>query len=424
MKGLPPAMFKSNRRKIGAYLKMVLGLTLLSFSYQGCSAPIRFKLEELKELPSVHDIHRGKRMLAEMKPTPKTLECHLCHGEEAAKNKKSTPSMLVCLDCHTGQQAPKLPCKRCHLGTKKIFSGVGAAEIGEMLSTMAEFDCDDCHDKEQKFAVPHDVCFDCHDKEEIKPMAQLQKEFVDKLAGVESYYKQVNNFVKSTQGKDKLLINPDEFNRGEYIYKFALMDRSKGVHNNGFVMQLISEADETLSEVSKYYDKYMQRLARDTKSGSPKVRRKALKMLKEIGDERAQDHLIQVLQNPYPATQKSAMQILGEIGGEKARNALIELLQNPNTNIRVHTVKVLGKIRGREALDALILALPDQEPKVREEIVTILGEIGGKKALKALTASLKDSNFRVRWKAEAALKKLKTSTRGKQKRKGLDFPHN
>ncbi len=118
-----------------------------------------------------------------------------------------------------------------------------------------------------------------------------------------------------------------------------------------------------------------------------------------------------------PNTRYNAIKLLGEIGDERASNTLIDLLENPNTKIRLQTVKVLGEIKGEQAIDALIQTLSDKAPKVREQIVAILGEIGGDDAIKAITEALNDSNLRVRLRAETALKKLKATTRGKQKKK-------
>jgi hypothetical protein len=337
---------------------------------------MRFELDELGELPPVHNIHRGKKMTADMKPTPQTLECHLCHGEDVAKTRKQIPSMSVCQSCHTGEIAPDLPCKRCHIGTKKVLDGIGGINVDDTVSQMADVDCEDCHDSENEYQVSSEACLDCHEEELLEKKARLQKEHAEKVVTVGNYYKEIGDYIKSANGKSNTFINHDEFKKGEYNYKLALLDRSGGIHNTEFTKQLLGRAEKTLAKLDKQYND---------------------KMLQLLQQAKAED----------PTTRMKALGTLGEIGGEISRGALIEALKDPAANVRQKVVGILGKTRDKKFLDALILALRDKDPRIRQEVVKVLGKIRSKKAIDALNRAAYDSDSGVRWRANAILKNLK-----------------
>lgn len=339
---------------------------------------IRYELSELKEFLFIHDNHRGKKMTPDMKPTPETLECRLCHVGEVSASKKNLPSMSICINCHTGQNAPQLPCKKCHEGTAKIFSGKGGIEIETLVSRMADLDCRDCHDTGNKLQVTEEVCLDCHEESMLEKKIRLQKEYAEKVASLEKSYATISTYVKSSQGEQKKLINLTDFKNGEYLYKYLLMDRSKGIHNSIFTQRLMKEADKILSGLSKHYNETIERLEK-----------------------------IAQAENTDIGQRISALKTLGGIGGEKVQLILIQTLQDQDVKIRQNVVKIIGKLKGEKSLQALIGALQDPSPKVRQEVVLALGEIGGKKVISYLNQALKDPDSVVRWRAETILKKLK-----------------
>jgi hypothetical protein len=210
---------------------------------------VSFKLEELKEHPSMHDIHRGKSMEPGMDPSPESLDCTYCHATETSNYSQKVPAMSVCKDCHADHNAPQLGCTQCHLGTTRVLSGIRGAGIGVIKSNMADHDCIDCHDPQNKLQVQTEVCLKCHEDSYREKLGYLQKEYMEKVNRVKKHYNQINNNLRLIQGKHKNLINPEELRKGEYNYKYALLDRSRGVHNNEFVMQLLNEAERILSKL-------------------------------------------------------------------------------------------------------------------------------------------------------------------------------
>ncbi len=146
-------------------------------------------------------------------------------------------------------------------------------------------------------------------------------------------------------------------------------------------------------------------------------------MLGEVGDERAVDPLIQVLQDESVEDEirTVAASSLGDIGDERAVDILIQVLQNPNDReIENAAIIGLGKVGGAGVVDLLVDALRDRSllresaskalqligpPAVEhisdrllseeyvwihENLIRLLGLIGDKQALPSLKQFVKD----------------------------------
>lgn len=80
--------------------------------------------------------------------------------------------------------------------------------------------------------------------------------------------------------------------------------------------------------------------------------------------------LIQALQKPIVteedlAIQGLAVKVLGELGDVRAVDHLIRTLQNENCTTRYWAAKSLGQLRDERAVEPLIIALQDSEPEVQ-----------------------------------------------------------
>ena len=185
----------------------------------------------------------------------------------------------------------------------------------------------------------------------------------------------------------------------------------------------------------------------------PQVRRKASCVLdnigyelKDIGDFRAVEPLIDALKDPTSVVRSHSVTALGKIGGPQAcpavisalkaeavRNALdigvcyraiealhrlgeaaaeflISALKHPDTAIRRKAATLLGKTGEVGAVDLLIGVLKDEHPRVRSRAAHALGRIGSPSAVKPLTVALKDPAPNVRINALHALGKFGEST--------------
>lgn len=185
------------------------------------------------------------------------------------------------------------------------------------------------------------------------------------------------------------------------------------------------------------------------KNRDPQVRRKASCVidnigdeLKEIGDFRVVEPLIDALKDPRSVVRSHSVTALGKIGGSEALPAvraalqteavrsaldigvcyraieaihrlgetvaelLISALQHPDPAIRRKTATLLGKTGEAGAVNLLIGALKDKHPRVRSRAAHALGRIGNPSAIGPLTIAIKDAAPNVRINALHALGKF------------------
>lgn len=164
--------------------------------------------------------------------------------------------------------------------------------------------------------------------------------------------------------------------------------------------------------------------------------------LRDIGDFRAIEPLIDALKDPTSVVRSHSVTALGKIGGpqalpavilalkteavrsaldigvcyrsieathrlgETAAECLIPALKHPDKAIRRKATTLLGKTGETGAVDLLIIALQDKHPRVRSRAAHALGRIGNPNAIKSLTVALKDTAPNVRINALHALGKF------------------
>ena len=189
------------------------------------------------------------------------------------------------------------------------------------------------------------------------------------------------------------------------------------------------------------------------KNPNRRVRRKASCVidnigykLKDIGDFRAVEPLIDALEDPTSVVRSHSVTALGKIGGpqalppviaalkteavrsaldigvcyraiealhrlgQTAAECLISALKHPDKAIRRKTATLLGKTGEAGAVDLLIVALNDKHPRVRSRAAHALGRVGNPAAVAPLTVALKDTEPNVRINALHALGKFGEST--------------
>ena len=189
------------------------------------------------------------------------------------------------------------------------------------------------------------------------------------------------------------------------------------------------------------------------KNPNRRVRRKASCViddigykLKDIGDFRAVEPLIDALKDPTSVVRSHSVTALGKIGGpqalppvtsvlkteavrsaldigvcyraiealhrlgQTAAECLIPALKHPDKAIRRKAATLLGKTGEAGAVDLLIVALNDKHPRVRSRAAHALGRVGNPAAVAPLTVALKDTAPNVRINALHALGKFGEST--------------
>ena len=164
--------------------------------------------------------------------------------------------------------------------------------------------------------------------------------------------------------------------------------------------------------------------------------------LKEVGDFRAVEPLIDALKDPTSVVRSHSVTALGKIGGpqalpavilalkteavrsaldigvcyraiealhrlgETAAGCLIHALKHPDKAIRRKAATLLGKTEEVGAVKLLVIALKDKHPRVRSRAAHALGRIGDSSAIEPLTVAIQDTAPNVRINALHALGKF------------------
>lgn len=108
-------------------------------------------------------------------------------------------------------------------------------------------------------------------------------------------------------------------------------------------------------------------------------------VLGEIGDAAATSALIErVQEDAHPRVRRRAMTALAQLGADAAVPALVARLASEDRLERRDAARALGKLGDREAVAPLIDALEDDEGFVRRDAARALGQLGDKGAVPAL----------------------------------------
>jgi len=134
---------------------------------------------------------------------------------------------------------------------------------------------------------------------------------------------------------------------------------------------------------------------------SAKVRHGAAEALGKIGDARAVDPLIALLEKTEGEAQPERPRTVYYPGVGAASAAPSE----PDPDVRSTAVTALAKIKDARVVPALIARLKDRDANVRLAAATALGELDHPDMLEALIGGLKDSSYHVRRVAAQALGK-------------------
>ncbi len=142
----------------------------------------------------------------------------------------------------------------------------------------------------------------------------------------------------------------------------------------------------------------------DERSAAYWIAKQAWEKGAEIGEHAVQP-LIDVLDDPESWNRMEAARQLGKLGDKKAVDSLIKLLDDKYWNVRDAAAEALIKL-GRPAVEPLINHMLAGKKDTFKAIAGILGEIGDTRARQPLEYVLRDKRPFVREAAAQALKKL------------------
>ena len=133
--------------------------------------------------------------------------------------------------------------------------------------------------------------------------------------------------------------------------------------------------------------------------------------LKDIGDFRAIEPLIEALKDPTSVVRSHSVTALGKIGGPQALPAVISALKTEavrsalDIGVCYRAIEATHRL-GELAAECLIPALKHPDAAIRRKAATLLGKTGETGAVELLTIALKDKHSRVRSRAAHALGRI------------------
>ena len=140
------------------------------------------------------------------------------------------------------------------------------------------------------------------------------------------------------------------------------------------------------------------------KSESAEIRSCAAEALGAIGDEQANQPLINALQDTNNSVRRFAISSLGHLQNPTAVEPLIPFLEDQEPDIRCATAVALGEISNSNAVEALILAaMKDSDRSVCSAAIIALGKIGDRRAIEPINNLMAkaDSEWILRYASEA-----------------------
>jgi len=147
---------------------------------------------------------------------------------------------------------------------------------------------------------------------------------------------------------------------------------------------------------------------------------KAVRALREVGDEKAIEPLREILSDREAYTAEIAgyaiEQIVERVGvaikdREKAIKSLSDKLRDPSKYVRSGAVRALEHIGTAKTVEPLIKALKDRNKHVRNEAIRALGKIDDERVVEPLIERLKDRTGYVRHSAVNTLTEMVFSGR-------------
>ncbi len=136
------------------------------------------------------------------------------------------------------------------------------------------------------------------------------------------------------------------------------------------------------------------------------VREKVIEALGALGDIRALEPLFEVYKDKDEYIRFRVLLAISNFRDERVIDILIQALADEDWNVRSWAAKPLGKFHVIRASEALIKALQDEDSLVRRSVVMALSDTGDKRAVYPLIQTLRDEDELVRKSAVLALGQL------------------
>ena len=171
-------------------------------------------------------------------------------------------------------------------------------------------------------------------------------------------------------------------------------------NENAIIRELATKLLEPLDDL-----RAVEPIIQVTDDESKYVREIAIWALGQLGGSEAIQKLATMLtESVYPSSSVSSA--LVEIG-EPALDSLVSAIQSENERVSNAAVRIIKNIGGNKAIKILYQFIDDGRPTVRSIIVSALGELEAIEAIDGIIRSLKDENSTTQYEAIRALGILK-----------------
>ncbi len=121
-----------------------------------------------------------------------------------------------------------------------------------------------------------------------------------------------------------------------------------------------------------------------------------VRVLGNIGDDRARRALTKALQNPDEDVTAVAAIALGKLGKRSSVKYLSELVDSEHASVRCAAAQALGSVGTANAVEPLAELLGDEDWVTRMAAAAALGDVGSRKGVKPLIKALEDPEWSVR----------------------------
>jgi HEAT repeat protein len=114
-------------------------------------------------------------------------------------------------------------------------------------------------------------------------------------------------------------------------------------------------------------------------------------------------YLIEILQDDSEYIRRAAVEVLNEIGDERAIKELLSAMRDEDWWVKVRAADALGSIGGPRVVDGVLALINDKDEFLRRTAVEILNSVKDERAVAHLIGALKDADWWVRERAADAL---------------------
>lgn len=142
----------------------------------------------------------------------------------------------------------------------------------------------------------------------------------------------------------------------------------------------------------------------------PKVRERAVRNLRVVGDHRAVPDLLRLLaQEAQPEIRVQIIRALARIGDSQAVPALLEIIKGEaHFQVWLMALSALGELRAVAAFPVMVDAMTHDHPFVRRTALYSLGALDSKQAIPFIVKALVDPDPLVRWLAASRAGEMKS----------------